>query len=247
MTAAIVMTFYQRHALLYETLKTFDKHDPSDFVVIIVDDDSPDDIVLPETPFEVKVIKLKNKTWRNTGNVYNVGFHEALKYNPDIVIIQNAECYHWGNVIGYAKENVTDENYIAFPAYSLAADETPCNEVIKDRIVEFNGDSGWYNHSVYRPLALHFCSAISTKNLIKLNGFDERLADGVAYEDNAFVHQIRCLGLRIDIPDRPMVFHQWHYNQPAVAAELVERNMNIYLEIEKGTEYRAVHTLTPDL
>lgn len=241
------MTFYQRHALLLETLKTFDRYDPKTFNVIIVDDDSPDDIVLPEFPFKVVILKLRNKTWYNTCNVHNEGFHVALKYKPDIVIIQNAECYHWGDILGYARANLTDENYIAFPAYSLSEYETPCNEVIKDRRAEFNGDSGWYNHATHRPLALHFCTAIKTKNLKKLNGFDERLSQGIAYEDNVFIHQVRNLGLRIDIPDRPMVFHQWHYNQGVHNQELVELNQSLWLEIEKETSFRAVHTITPDL
>lgn len=244
---AIVLTFYQRQSLLVETLKSFERYNPEEFIAIIVDDDSPDDIVLPELEYDVEIIKLKNKTWHNAGNVYNRGFIEAFKWLPDIVIIQNAECIHAGDILGYAKESLTDENYIAFPAYSLGENEAPCNEVIKDKRAEFNGDSGWYNHPIHRPYALHFCTAITTKNLIKINGFDERFADGIAYEDNMLIHQIKNLGLRIDIPERPMVFHQWHYNQGTHSAELVEKNRDIWLELEKSKEYRAVHTLTPDL
>jgi hypothetical protein len=96
-------------------------------------------------------------------------------------------------------------------------------------------------------LALHFCTAITTTNLKKLNGFDERLKDGIAYEDNVFVHQIKNLGLRIDIPDRPMVFHQWHYSGPQVDGALVEMNKQIWLQIEQEPGYRAIHLITPDL
>ncbi len=241
------MTYYQRQKLLIETLKTFDRYNPKEFKVVIVDDDSPDDISLPEFAFEVIIVKLRNKTWKNTSNVYNVGFHEALKHKPKFIIIQNAECYHWGDILGYVNENLTDENYIAFPAYSLGENETPCNEVINDKRAEFNGDSGWYNHAIHRPYALHFCTAITTRNLRKINGFDERLKDGIAFEDNVLVHQIKNLGLRIDIPDRPMVFHQWHYNQGISPQELVEMNQNIWLQIEQETTYRAVHLITPDL
>jgi glycosyltransferase involved in cell wall biosynthesis len=243
----IVITFYQRHVLLIETLHTFERYDPETFNVVVVDDDSPDDIVLPPLPFDVTIVKLRDKTWNNTCTVHNVGFHEALKSNPDIIVIQNAECYHWGDVLGYARENLTDENYIAFPAYSLAEGETPCNEVIKDKCAEFNGDSGWYNHATHRPLALHFCTAITTANLKKLNGFDERMKDGIAYEDNVFVHQIKNLGLRIDIPDRPMVFHPWHYSQGIHPQELVEMNQALWLEIEQEKTYKAIHLITPDL
>jgi uncharacterized NAD(P)/FAD-binding protein YdhS len=96
-------------------------------------------------------------------------------------------------------------------------------------------------------LALHFCTAITTTNLKKLNGFDERMKDGIAYEDNVFVHQIKNLGLSIDIPDRPMVFHQWHYNQGIHPQELVEMNQALWLEIEQEKTYKAIHLITPDL
>lgn len=247
MKVTIVMTYYDREKVLLNTLSTFDRYDPDTFDVVIVDDDSPKDISLPQYPFKVKIIKLKNKTWYNSGNVFNVGFHEALKTNPEIIIIQNAECYHWGDILTYARENLTDKNYIAFGAYSLAENEQPCNEIIKPRTAQFNGDSGWYNHPVHRPYALHFCSAITTGNLRKINGFDERLSAGIAFDDNVLVHQIKNLGLEIIITERPMVFHQWHYNQGTHNQELVERNQKIWLEIEQSKEYRAIHIITPDL
>lgn len=243
---AIVMTYYQRQKQLNRTLESLRQYDSSKFVVVIVDDDSPDDIILPELPYEVDILKLRNKTWHNSASVYNWGFHRAFEYNPKVIIIQNAECQHWGDILSAAKE-VTDGNYIAFPAYSLAENEEASEGVIRNKAAEFNGESAWYNHSVYRPHAFHFCSAITVNNLKKINGFDERLCDGIAYEDNVLVHHIRNLGLRIDIPERPMVFHQWHYSGGTYDAELVERNKNIWLEIEKDDSFRAVHALTPDL
>ena len=110
------MTFYQRHALLIETLKTFERYDPETFNVVVVDDGSPDDIVLPSLPFDVTIVKLRDKTWNNTCTVHNVGFHEALKGNPDIIVIQNAECYHWGDVLGYARENLRAMDDVLLPS-----------------------------------------------------------------------------------------------------------------------------------
>jgi len=243
---SIVLTYYQRQKQLNKTLESFKQYNPDDFNVIIVDDASPDDIILPELSFEVIIIKLENKTWANTASVYNVGFIEALKYNPEIIIIQNAECLHWGDILGYA-EKVTDETYISFACFSLAEGESECDEVIKDKAAEFNGDSAWYNHPIYRPVGFHFCVAITTKNLRKINGFDERFCDGVAFEDNMFIHQIRNLGLKIEITERPMVFHQWHYDGSTHKQKLVEKNKELWLELEQCLEFRAVHTITPDL
>lgn len=241
---SIVITYFNRELQLLKTLESFLQYDPDSFNVVIVDDESPNPLQLPEYPFKVIVKRLENKTWSNTCSVHNEGIHEALKSNPDIIIIQNAECYHFGNILSYA-QTVTDENYITFGCYSLGKEES--FEVRNDRIAAFDGDSAWYNHSVHRPLALHFCSAITTKNLIKLNGFDERLSQGIAYEDNMFVHQIRNLGLRIDIIDFPMVFHQYHYDGLNRDPDLINKNAKLFEELSKGTDYRAIHKLTPDL
>ena len=70
-------------------------------------------------------------------------------------------------------------NYITFGCYSLSSDQDVDLKILNNRGAVGNGDSAWYNHSKYRPEALHFCSAISTDNLRKINGFDERLAMGV--------------------------------------------------------------------
>lgn len=239
---SIVLTYYQRQELLNKTLESFRQYNPDDFRVIIVDDNSPDNIILPDVPFETIILKLKNKTWFNTASVYNEGFRLAM--DSEIIIIQNAECLHNGDILSVAR-TVTNENYLAFGCYSLGQGETP--EVRNNRVVEFTGDSGWYNHSVYRPHAFHFCTAITKENLRKLNGFDERLCQGVAFEDNAFVHQVKNLGLRIDFVDDPFVFHQWHYGGVNVPFELVQHNQDIWLQIEQETTYRAIHVLTPDL
>ena len=111
MKIVIVMTYFQRQKQLDLTLESLTYQNPKDFSIIIVDDDSPDDIKLKEYKFKIKIIKLKNKTWHNTGNVFNVGFIEALKSKPDAIIIQNAECYHWGKTIDYIKENLTNEHF----------------------------------------------------------------------------------------------------------------------------------------
>jgi glycosyltransferase involved in cell wall biosynthesis len=243
---AIVATFYQRQMQLDKTLASIAKTNHKDFELIIVDDCSPDEITLPDLPYDVTVLRLINKTWANTASVYNMGFIEALKRNPDIVILQNAECYHHGDILTYAEKNLTDENYIAFGCYSLAKDEEP-GTIANDRTAIFDGDSAWYNHPVHRPLAYHFCAAITTKNLVKINGFDERFCPGIAYEDDYMVHQIRNLGLRIDIPIDPIVFHQYHYDGMARDVSLTKRNAELWEQLKTDNNFRAVHVLTPDL
>jgi glycosyltransferase involved in cell wall biosynthesis len=245
MKTAIVCTYISRQAQLNNTLNSFKQYNPDDFVVIVVDDGSPVDIVLPELPFKVDVVKLRDKTWHNTCIPFNYGFHKALEYSPDVVIIQNAECLHNGDILSEAAK-VTDANYLSFACYSLSQSQWIDCE-IQNKAPEFNDDSAWYNHSVYRPFGFHFCNAITTTNLKKLNGFDERLWNGIAYEDNMLLHQVLKLGLKIDFIDNPFVFHQWHDRPYEITEELVRRNYTTFIELEQIPEYRAVHVLTPDL
>lgn len=243
----IVLTYFQREKQLLKTLESFRQY--KDISVVIVDDNSPDDIKLPELPFEVTILKLKSKQWINPGPTFNVGFNHALKSNPDIILIQNAECYHMGDVVGYALKNVSQSNYITFACYSLSLDQDVDLKTLNKRGAVSNGDSAWYNHSKYRPEALHFCSAISADNLRKINGFDERLAMGLGYEDNLFIYQVRTLGLKVEIIDEPFVFHQYHYGVKAFTfdQDLYNRTAKYCSEIQSLKQYRAEHLITPDL
>jgi len=245
---AICMTYYQRQKQLIKTLQSFEKYE-HDFNVFIVDDNSPDDINLPEFGFDIIIIKFQKKLWINPGVTFNVCFGYALKINPDIVIIQNAECYHNGDILGYAIKNLTQKNYITFAAYSLGAGEDVDLKTLNPICASGNGDSAWYNHSVYRPEALHFCAAITAENLRKINGFDERFAHGLGYEDDYLLHQVRRLGLKIEIIDDPFVFHQYHYDVKAFKfdLDLYNRTAALCKELKRENNYKAVHLITPDL
>ena len=238
---AIVATYYNRLPQLTNTVASLSKY--NDFRFIVVDDGSPEPISI-QAPF-MEVIRLTNKTWYGSCIPYNVGFRKALEYNPDIVIIQNAETYHAGDILGYVRENLTDENYIAFPCYSLSEDDTIPPAVIHNYENRCDGDSAWYNHPVYRPTGYHFCAAITANNLRRINGFDERFKDGCDWDDNYLLHQVRTLGLRIDIPLEPVVYHQWHYS--SIRERGTNDNAALYQQLIKGMAYRAVHLLTPDL
>ncbi|HBE42009.1 MAG TPA: hypothetical protein DDW27_12545 [Bacteroidales bacterium] len=251
---SIVMTFYQRQYQLNKTLLSIAKSNHKDFEVIIVDDCSTDDIILPEVPFKVTVIKIQDKQWTNPEPAYNTGIIEALKSNPDIIILQNAENYHEGDVLSYA-ERVNDKSYISFGCYSLGESETFSDHDImsviaqNDRTAVENGQNAWYNHPVHRPIGYDFCSAITARNLRKLNGYDERFSNGYAYGDDNLLSRVKKMGLKIEITASPFVVHQWHYSRQQLQnqEELAERNRNLFLELDKETNIRAKHIYTPDL
>jgi len=243
----IVMAYFDRQIQLIKTLESFMQYNPKSFRVVIIDDCSPIDIILPKYSFDVTVLKISNKTWTNPAPAYNTGIIHALIKNPEIIILQNAECYHAGDILSYAKK-ITDDSYISFGCYSLGQNETPEAHAFNDRHQIFDGDSAWYNHPIYNTRGLNFCVAITNKNLIKLNGFDERFKDGCSYDDDYFLHQIKLLGLKIEITSEPFVFHQWH---PRVyytnLAELIEKNRILYEDLIKENNYKAKHILTLNL
>ena len=235
----IVMTYFNRPQQLIQTLESFRKYNPNDFRVIVVDDKSNEKIMLLKYGFDIDIIRVHDKTWVQGDPAYNMGFKCALKYNPEIIIVQNAECLHYGDVLASAK-SVTDGTYISFGCYSQREDG---GISFNSRAAKFNGDDGWYNHSIYRPKGYHFCSAITAGNLVKMNGFDERFSFGMGCDDDYFLHQVKCLGLEVKIMDEPFVIHQWHESTPYS----IEKNKKIYDELIKKNEFRAKHLITEDL
>jgi GT2 family glycosyltransferase len=228
-----------------------------DFEVVIVSDETQQPYKVPDLPYKTVMLNCSKKTDRWVGGmmVLNTGFLYALKQKADVVLIQNAECYHVGDVITKAA-SVTDRNYISFGCYSLDEETTFSKhdifEVIKksDRGARIDGENAWYNHPTKRPVGYHFCSAITAANLKKLNGFDERYMDGVAYDDNDFLSRIRLLRLRIDITEDPFVVHQWHFSGHGAIpnkSALIEKNKELYMMLKRNGNIRAKHLITEDL
>lgn len=254
---SIVSAYYNRKDLLFNTLKSLENSNYKDFEFITIDDCSDDEHRIEDFknifPF-LKVIRLekKDKWYVNPCVVFNKGFKEV---KGDIVIIQNPECLHVGDILEFAK-NIKENEYFSFGCYSLTKEKTEqiTKNVIennfkiddikktintKPRSVTSDGDDGWYNHPMLRPGGYHFCSAITKKNLDDMGGFDENFALGIAYDDDEFLYRIRKKNLNVKIIDNPFVAHQWHYDsnnyQHLNATELINRNrMLFYSMINKN-------------
>lgn len=239
------MTYYNRLPQLLKTLDSFDVY-TDDFSVVVCND-SEEELMLPKKKYPITVVSVENKKWIDNEVVYNQGIIEALKDKPEVIILQNAECAHvGGDILQFVKRNINDSIYFSFACYSLSEKQKLDNFTIKAKEFSFRGE-GWYNHSIYRPKGYDFCSAISTTNLIKLNGYDERLAYGWAYGDDDFLNRVTLLGLKVHIIDYPYVVHQWHYTNPVNKREAVSRNKKLYQEFLKSTNYKAKHIITKDL
>jgi hypothetical protein len=259
MSITIVMAFQDRHEQLHKTLQTYTQSIYKDFNVVIIDDCSKEDIDqsgFDKLPFKIDVTKIKEKNWYNPCVVFNMGFNRALEYKPDIIMITSPECYHVGDVISYAT-TVTDKNYLSFACFKVnkdIADDIFTLIENNNHIIKYNQDGtwsesgAWGNHSVHDPIAINYACAITVGNLVKINGFDERFAHGVSFEDEYLVTQIKRLGLTINIIDYPFVVHQWHPSWMTIdrVPELWKVNSQVIHSIGEG-EYRAKHFITPDL
>jgi GT2 family glycosyltransferase len=246
---SIVTAYYNRKNLFYQTLLSISKSKFKDIELIAVDDCSSPKHRLEDLTDEfsfLKIIRLeKEKKWYiNPCIPFNIGIREA---KGDIIILQNPECFHVHDVISYINENVNDSNYISVSAYGLdPALTTILPEHNKRGTVPsllqslpqqpYRGwtSIGWYEHSIYRPVYFHFCSAITADNMKKLNGFDERYGNGIGYDDNEISSRIRRMGLNMIIEDKISVMHQYHstvnWNLPR-AEELTEKNRLLFVNV----------------
>lgn len=254
MKVAVVITYFERQHQLTQTLLSMQASACNDFEVIIIDDCSPNDIVLPPLRYQVYVHKLCKKAWHNPEPAYNIGISHALRRGAEIIIVQNAECYHVGDVISRASMVQQDE-YISFGCFSINERATFAEHDIGQLVrannfgASHDGQNAWYNHPQHRPVGYDFCAAMQASTMRALNGYDERLSDGMAYGDDYLLQRVRMLGLRFEITATPFVVHQWHYTGlgvPENKAELVERNRILFYKLLAEHNPRAQHLYTED-
>ena len=265
---SVVTAYYNRKKLFISTLKSMlPYYGQIDFEVIVVDDASDETERLEDLqsdfPF-LRVIRLEkqNKWYKNPCIPFNIGFEEV---KGDKIIIQNPECFHFGNILEYVEKHLEENVYLSFGCFSL--DKTTTNSehllfdrgnienLISDNNITFvkNGDLGWYNHSKFRPQAYHFCAAITKHDLYGLGGFDERYAKGVGYDDDDFVWRIKQKKMNIKFVDDVVVLHLNHYNysENKIKAEETikqildsyKRNKTIFEEITQRSNMYKVNYL----
>lgn len=231
MMISIVTAYFNRKKLFENTLKSIQdqlekKQIPLE--VIAVDDGSDENERLEDFVEKYKFLKVirlekEDKWYFNSCIPFNIGFKEA---KGDIIILQNPECLHYGDILQFTLDNINDRNYLSFSCFSLGINSTnnlnillktpeELKNLMTNNNVGYLGDGldCWYNHSITNPKGYHFCSAITKKNLYDLGGFDERFARGIAFDDNEFLYRIHLKGLQLKIIDNPIVLHQNHYSK----------------------------------
>lgn len=253
---SIVTAYYNRKKLFINTLQSIKSQQfTGDLEVIAVDDGSREEERLEdlteEFPF-LKVIYLDpaNKWYKNSCIPFNIGFRAA---KGDKIIIQNPECFHYSPILQHVEDHLKENTYLSFGCFSLDKEATEMvgignvREFIPKIIEENNytfpmdGMNGWYNHSVHRPEAYHFCSAIERTDLLDLGGFDERYANGVGVDDDELLYRIKLKGMKIIFEDDVIALHQNHYmidysNFGKIhqeKAELYFHNLKVFEQVTK--------------
>lgn len=249
------MPYYNRPDQLMLTLRTMECSEKYLDVEIIILDDGSDENKRSSDASKWTTMNVKNfyypkekKTWKNPCYLFNEGFKKA---SGDIILIQNPECFHIGDVIKYAIEN-TKDNYLIFACKNIKEENS--KKLLKifgsseyqsyERKLK-TGANTWYNHSKFNPTRYHFTSSISRKNLESFGGFDLRYKDGYSFDDNEFLERMKRSPFPvIDVPsDVCCSAHQWHIcTHPPTGCKDAGWNKNHDLFINhtmKETEWRA--------
>ncbi len=258
------MAYYNRREHLINTLNSilFQQY-RGNVEIVIVDDASNEEHNIDDIPemfnsLDIKLIKIKSKDkhWVNPCIPYNIGFAEA---SGDVIIIQNPECLHVGNIISTIRNTISENKYLVFGCYAtnkkefeeinnLPVTKKLTNNIkniilpIKNRKAFNSTDSAWYQHSKYRPELLHFCTAITKKDLIELGGFDERFAHGIAKDDREFILRIQRKRMKIKMIDEPFVVHQFH-KSTEYKPILTQINRNLYQVVKSEKKIKVNNSI----
>lgn len=218
---SIAMAYKNRRPQLIKTLESIESQSYKDIEVIIIDDGSDEEHKVADLkskfPF-VTVVVINDNPYKNPCIVYNTAFSLC---SGEVVIIQNPECLHVGELIQSVADNIDDSKYLSYACYNVTKDNLDRlynsedkKEFILSLPQSYNQSKGeaitWYNHSEYRKVDFHFTTAMTRKNLESLSGFDERFKHGMEYDDDEFRTRVIRKGLEIVNIDDPFSIHQYH-------------------------------------
>ncbi len=250
---SIVMAFYNRRQQTLVTLDGFEKQYAGkyNFEVIIVDDNSNDENRFEKStlkynfPINLIYITKEEKGDRiNPCSAYNIGFKEAT---GEIIIIQNPECYHVGNIIEYTLNNLKKQDYYSYSCFT-ANNEDITNEMLSheniNELIENNDfmtknkniiGLNWYNHPTEpnRNVGYHFCSALYKDKLDLIGGFDNKFAEGYCFDDDEFLLAIKHnlkLNIKIINTDECFVLHQFHKRNDSFNIDLNDDTCTIKIK-----------------
>lgn len=217
---SIVIPYYNRRSLLINTLKSIEFFSGGlDVEIIIVDDGSEEKIndihsLFPNLKIVLVVIKKNKSGWRAPAIAYNAGFDIA---KGDIILLNSCDCVHGGDILHFVQHHMYGNNYLCFA--TLAGTEQINNffstvqwaeDTAYQATKQYGFQNGWWRAHKTNRILIPFCASIFRSDLEKLNGYDERFADGIGYDDCDFIDRVGNLGLNMVLVDDPYCIHQYH-------------------------------------
>jgi hypothetical protein len=173
---SIVIAYQYDKEKLIKALDIFDeKYSKYKFEVVIIEFNSKDKFTRDDMNsfnFEINYFQIINKECINIGMAYNIGFKKAT---GDIIIFQNSECIHIGNILEFTLRNLKPQYYFNFNCYEI-------NYI--DNIIKSNKQGLNYIKRNFVPKNdnLHFCNAIYKSKLYEIGGFDIKFKNGYSSE-----------------------------------------------------------------
>lgn len=209
MQASIVISSYNRKKLFERTLYSIARFGPScDFEVIVVDDNSTEDILSCLKPynsvFNWKFVKTDVKKFENVTGIKKFLNNPALTNNIGCRLAQAPLIFQQGNEI-IATPNIYDNmmkeaetlgnNFIVF----CTTLDVPNSILSKIDPLGTNIDINIINECAKYPLQCpdykanitNHLSLMSRETWVMCNGYDERYLAGIAAEDSDFLRRAR--------------------------------------------------------
>lgn len=243
---SIVMSYYNRLSQLRYTLKTIADSKMQDVEIVIVDDfsapqEDPQCLTAEYPALDLRVIHMRDlvakKDYCNPCVPYNVGLRAS---RGDMILIQNPECCHMGDVLSYVVNNLENGKYLSFHCWSCVKHETQQLQATGHLDLIPTKKSRWYNHETERPVAFHFCNAITRSDLVQVNGFDERYARGHNWDDAEILYRIKKI-CAVEFVADPYVIHQYHHKSYGHPDNIQpdQNNKDLYFDITVDGDVRA--------
>ena len=191
---SIAMGYKNRTEQLTFTLKTMSYYNFKGEIVISDDFSSDNEKaanLIPSFPdLNIKVV-YPDKDYLNPCYNYN---NALLNCSNDNIIIQNPECSWVHNIGEDVCSHLKDGDYLVYDCFYLHMPNFHLFDG-KDNLLSFPEEkkSFWYSHHETNRRCLHFCSALTKKDLIQKmrGGFDERFAQGYAKDDIEFRFRVQ--------------------------------------------------------
>lgn len=190
---SLILPYWDRQEAADKAIASLAKYEPLDMEVLIIDDGNPVPFRIPETPLNLRVIRLPEKTEpKSPVTCWNEGVRQA---KGDIIVLSCVEVLHPEPILAELAAAVFDDE-----SYVLAAAWCP-------------EENRWHAHSSIHPpqnapgTGQAFCAALTPALYWKAGGFDEAYREGAGYEDCDFINRMLKAGAKFIKRDDLKVIH----------------------------------------